>query len=220
MSVCFLTRATCKKVWNKLYTSGHCLLHLAIRIFFCQLVPHVCPLIWHFWKFHCIPLKPKILWKRYFLGFSHVFFSCNAIITWVRKCKTHDLTDHQLTVGRVFLANDSIGRDQQIQGDPDCSSINSFTLCSSRPVSNFLMPNKFVTPPPPRFPAWTWKSAHANRSGHFFAHTTLKYSFVRILRPSWQDNSPGFNHSSSSYLVQTRLLQARHRCVAAAWSLL
>ena len=26
MSVCFLTRATCKKVWHKSYTSGHCLL--------------------------------------------------------------------------------------------------------------------------------------------------------------------------------------------------
>ena len=52
------------------------------------------------WNFQCIALEPEIPWKRWFArAFRKFLFSRYATFISIWKYKTHDLTDHQLTVG-------------------------------------------------------------------------------------------------------------------------
>ena len=69
------------------------------------------------WKFQCIALELKLLWKRWFTRAFHNlkhFGSFYTIFTWIWTYKNHDLTDHQLAIGSFLLAIASMGREQQI----------------------------------------------------------------------------------------------------------
>ena len=81
-------------------------------LFFRRLILHFCPFIWHFL---CIALELEILWKRWFArSFRKLPPSCYSIFTWIWTCKTHNLSDHQPTLGRFLWANDSMRRSRQI----------------------------------------------------------------------------------------------------------
>ena len=88
------------------------------RFFFHYIVAQVCASIWH-WKFQSIAFEQEILWKRWFaLAFRKHFFFCYAIFTWVWTCKTHDLTDYQLTVGSFLPSITFMWSNRQIPGWP------------------------------------------------------------------------------------------------------
>ena len=67
------------------------------------------------WKFQSIAFEPKILWKNMiYQAFHEHFFYCYAIFTWIWTYKTHDLTDHQFTVGCFLQAITFMWSDRQI----------------------------------------------------------------------------------------------------------
>ena len=103
------------------------------------------------WKFQCIALELKLLWKRWFTRAFHNlkhFGSFYTIFTWIWTYKNHDLTDHQLAIGSFLLAIASMGREQQILSlrwpsyfplCPPLARTVSFTLFFCKASSLFVL---------------------------------------------------------------------------------
>ena len=98
-----------------LFESFFGILLLDPRCFSYHIVAQVHASLWHFENSSPLLWNPRYSEKG---DLPKHFFFCNAIFTWILTCKTHDLTDYQLTVGIFLPAITFIWSDRQIPGWP------------------------------------------------------------------------------------------------------
>ena len=118
---------------------------------FCFLTPAILPSYCFMhsipWKFQSIALKPRYYEKWFGWAFHKLFFSCCVSFTWIWTFKTHDLTDHQPTVGNFLLAIGSVRKYRRISRWPPFFRGDYPSLRHALQVSDQFQSANYVSEP-------------------------------------------------------------------------